>query len=459
MGYFICILLLLSSPLVRSTIHHTTSIKSPTQHSSPDHHHRHHRRLQRERESTVVDLKMLNIVILVVVVMGFEVKKTIQLKSNHPLHEVVERINEKGGPYIGVVMAYPTEELALLSSGFFLPSSDLPSLHLSERTELRRIESVEMKARCGLISVKREKEEDEVIPAVVEQSQGHKLAQSGQRVLRWSLRQVGQISLLWRFEGRRTFNIGKIKGVDVIYVMTGEQTLNAGITVQILLDVFDIKGIVHYGIAGSANDSMSLGDVSIPKYVAFTGSWNWKEFHSEKGDLPELKFGAYNFPEKGDNLLAKIEFTSQQLYSNGRPMEEVFWLPIDPKWFSLASQLQDMKLVQCVNETYCLPGTPQVVYGLRASTADIFLDNVAYRKFLFSKFNISTVDEESSAVLMTALTSGVPCIVFRGVSDMAGAIDKLTLSSLYTLAAANAVSVAIEFIGLIGSTYQTLEDH
>ncbi|GMP25247.1 hypothetical protein CsSME_00002204 [Camellia sinensis var. sinensis] len=332
---------------------------------------------------------MLNIVILVVVVMGFEVKKTIQLKSNHPLHDVVERINEKGGPYIGVVMAYPTEELALLSSGFFLPSSDLPSLHLSGRT----------------------------------------------------------------------FNIGKIKGVDVIYVMTGEQTLNAGITVQILLDVFDIKGIVHYGIAGSANDSMSLGDVSIPKYVAFTGSWNWKEFHSEKGDLPELKFGAYNFPEKGDNLLAKIEFTSQQLYSNGRPMEEVFWLPIDPKWFSLASQLQDMKLVQCVNETYCLPGTPQVVYGLRASTADIFLDNVAYRKFLFSEFNISTVDEESSAVLMTALTSGVPCIVFRGVSDMAGATDKLTLSSLYTLAAANAVSVAIEFIGLIGSTYQTLEDH
>ncbi|KAI8032381.1 Bark storage protein A [Camellia lanceoleosa] len=247
---------------------------------------------------------MLKIVILVVVVMGFDVKKTIQLKSNHPLHDVVERINEKGGPYIGVVMAYPTEELALLSSGFFLPSSGLPSLQLSGRT----------------------------------------------------------------------FNIGKIKGVDVIYVMTGEQTLNAGITVQILLDVFDIKGIVHYGIAGSANDSLSLGDVSIPKYVAFTGSWNWKEFHSEKGDLPELKFGAYNFPEKGDNLLAKIEFTSQQLYSNGQPMEEVFWLPIEPKWFSLASQLQDMKLVQCVNETYCLRNTTSCLW-IESFSSDIFLDN------------------------------------------------------------------------------------
>ncbi|CAL5323515.1 unnamed protein product [Camellia sinensis] len=393
---------------------------------------------------------MLNIVILVVVVMGFEVKKTIQLKSNHPLHDVVERINEKGGPYIGVVMAYPTEELALLSSGFFLPSSDLPSLHLSECQNESSMWTDIGEAREG------GKGGHTGSGGAITGAQVSTIrAESVKVVPKASRANFAPLAL----RRGRTFNIGKIKGVDVIYVMTGEQTLNAGITVQILLDVFDVKGIVHYGIAGSANDSMSLGDVSIPKYVAFTGSWNWKEFHSEKGDLPELKFGAYNFPEKGDNLLAKIEFTSQQLYSNGQPMEEVFWLPIEPKWFSLASQLQDMKLVQCVNETYCLPGTPQVVYGLRASTADIFLDNVAYRKFLFSEFNISTVDEESSAVLMTALTSGVPCIVFRGVSDMAGATDKLTLSSLYTLAAANAVSVAIEFIGLIGSTYQTLEDH
>lgn len=61
---------------------------------------------------------------------------------------------------------------------------------------------------------------------------------------------------------------------------------------------------------------------------------------------------------------------------------------------------QDLELQQCVNETYCLPETPKVVYGLRASTADIFVDNAAYRKFLFSEFNVSTVDEESSAILM-----------------------------------------------------------
>lgn len=65
-----------------------------------------------------------------------------------------------------------------------------------------------------------------------------------------------------------------------------------------------------------------------------------KEFRSADGELTELKFGAFNFPEKGDNLLAKIDFTPQQLYSAGKPMEEVFWLPIEPKFFNIATTLQ-----------------------------------------------------------------------------------------------------------------------
>ncbi|XP_052198834.1 bark storage protein A-like isoform X2 [Diospyros lotus] len=326
---------------------------------------------------------------IALLVVASNVEQSVQLKSNHPLHSAVDRINQNGGPYIGMLMAYSTEESALLDSGLFFPSSDLPSVD---------------------------------------------------------------------FSGRR-FNIGKIRDVDVIYVMTGQQTLNAGITVQMLVGAFDVKGIVFYGTAGSANDSLNIGDVSVPKYVAYTASWKWKEFRSEKGGLAELEFGAYNFPTKGDNLFAKVEFTPQEVYSNGQPMEELFWLEVEPKWFVLASQLQNMELLQCVNETHCLPEMPKVVYGLRASTADIFLDNAAYRKFLFDEFNVSTVDEESSAIVMASLTNGVPCIVFRGVSDLAGAgPEKFRSSSLSSLASANAFSVAVEFLGLIGPADQT-QDH
>ncbi|XP_030934660.1 bark storage protein A-like [Quercus lobata] len=324
-----------------------------------------------------VDLQVMLVVGLLVML---QLQQSLQLRSSHPMHGVVDKINEKAGPYIGLVMTFPTEELALIDSAFFVPSSEIPWVDLA---------------------------------------------------------------------GRR-FNIGTIKGEDVIYVMTGEQTVNAGMTVQILLDTFDIIGIVHYGIAGSSNDSVYIGDVSVPNYVAYTGSWTWKEFRSAEENVTELNFGNFNFPEKGENLLAMIDFTPQQLYSVGKPMEEVFWLPIDPKLFNIASELQDVKLKQCVSETYCLPETPKVVYGLRGSTADIYLDNAAYREFLFKAFNVSTVDEESAAIVMTSLSNGVPCIVFRGVSDYAGGEGLLSSTSLTYLAAVNALSVAVEFIGLFG---------
>ena len=65
---------------------------------------------------------------------------------------------------------------------------------------------------------------------------------------------------------------------------------------------------------------------------------------------------------------------------------------------------QDVKLEQCLNDTYCLPEKPKVAYGLRGSSADIFVDNAAYNDFLFKTFNISTVDEESAAVVMVSTT-------------------------------------------------------
>lgn len=43
-----------------------------------------------------------------------------------------------------------------------------------------------------------------------------------------------------------------------------------------LVDKFNIKGIVHYGTSGSANYALSLGSVGIPTHVAFTSSWDWK---------------------------------------------------------------------------------------------------------------------------------------------------------------------------------------
>ena len=52
--------------------------------------------------------------------------------------------------------------------------------------------------------------------------------------------------------------------------------LNAGITTQLLLSLFKVEGVLHYGIAGNANPDLQIGDVTIPQYWAHTGLWNWQ---------------------------------------------------------------------------------------------------------------------------------------------------------------------------------------
>ncbi|KAF0911721.1 hypothetical protein E2562_011719 [Oryza meyeriana var. granulata] len=116
--------------------------------------------------------------------------------------------------------------------------------------------------------------------------------------------------------GRR-FHIGSIRGVNVIYALTGQRRLNAAVTVQTLIDVFSVSGIVHYGTAGSSNDSMSFGDVSVPKFVAYTGAWTWKKFKSLRESDTELSFGEYNVPNGGENLLGALKYRNEELYSVG----------------------------------------------------------------------------------------------------------------------------------------------
>ncbi|KAF5735434.1 hypothetical protein HS088_TW15G00940 [Tripterygium wilfordii] len=81
----------------------------------------------------------------------------------------------------------------------------------------------------------------------------------------------------------------------------------------------------------------------------------------EKGNQ-QNKIWSLQFQEIGENLLAKIEFTLQQLYSTGKQMKEAIWLPICSKWFHIASELQTSLSNGVPRSVFCgvsdLAGTP-----------------------------------------------------------------------------------------------------
>ncbi|KAI5069159.1 hypothetical protein GOP47_0015460 [Adiantum capillus-veneris] len=271
--------------------------------------------------------------------------------------------------------------------------------------------------------------------------------------------------------GRR-FHVGEVAGRRVLAVMTGLGMLNTGITTQLLLTYFDISGVLHYGIAGNADDELNIGDITIPRYWAHTGLWEWERYAGEsfgrklfrmaKGEFIEaedlgcLEIGNYNDPRgNGSNMLSKICYEAEEVLPvNGTPetVEQHFWVPVDESYYQIAAQItsKSLNLKRCTNESNCLSQAPQVVTVSRGVSANIFVDNAAYRSFLHDHFNVSLVDEESAGVALTCLTNNVSFIAFRALSDLAGGSDEANEAEIfYNLAATNAVIVLTAFIRML----------
>ncbi|XP_065848629.1 bark storage protein A [Euphorbia lathyris] len=271
------------------------------------------------------------------------------------------------------------------------------------------------------------------------------------------------------FSGRR-FRIGEVENVKVIIVMTGLSMLNAGVSTELLLSLFKVKGVVHYGIAGNANPSFQIGDVTIPQFWAHTGLWVWQRDGDDGNDELPLesnkdytrKIGFLRFSDYNDkngekpvkNMLNNVWYQPEEIFPvNGIPevRQRVFWVPVDRHYFKIAKKLQGVKLSACVNSTNCLPRTPVVVRVKNGISGNIFVDNSGYREFLSSKFNATPVDMESAAVALICYQQRTPFIAIRSLSDLAGGGSAISNESdmFSSLAAQNAVLALLKFISLL----------
>ncbi|KAL8204999.1 hypothetical protein R6Q57_010622 [Mikania cordata] len=269
--------------------------------------------------------------------------------------------------------------------------------------------------------------------------------------------------------GGRRFRFGSIGDKQVILVMTGLGMLNSGVTTQLLLSLFDVKGVVHYGIAGNANPSFHIGDVVISQYWAHSALWSWQRYGlgSEDTlplegngdytrDIGYLNIANYSTNFESGNLLNNIWYQPEEIFPvDGTPEERqhVFWVPVYSGYLKLAKNLESLTLEKCVNTTTCLTIPPRVAIVERGTSASIYLDNAAYRSFIYDQFNVTPVEMESAAVALISYQQKVPFIVIRALSDLAGGGEDESneADTFIDLASKNAVEVAVEFIKLIKS--------
>ncbi|XP_047952010.1 bark storage protein A-like [Salvia hispanica] len=267
----------------------------------------------------------------------------------------------------------------------------------------------------------------------------------------------------------RLFRFGTVAGQKAILVMTGLAMVNAGITTQLLVTLFNLKGVIHYGIAGNADPSLHIGDVAIPQYWSHSALWNWQRY----GDGPEnplaleaggdytrdigyIKFANYS-TKPTDNFLNNVWYQPEEVFPiDGTPEERqhIFWVPVDPHYFNLAKKLEEVTLEKCLNATLCLTYPPKITRVARGTSASIYVDNAAYRSFIYDKFEVSPVEMESAAVALICHQQRVPFITFRALSDLAGGgTEESNEADTFTpLAATNSVEVVVQFINILSQS-------
>jgi adenosylhomocysteine nucleosidase len=174
----------------------------------------------------------------------------------------------------------------------------------------------------------------------------------------------------------RTFFSKREENHELILVECGLGKVNAALVSTLLIQEFDCELLIFSGVAGGIDPEMEIGEVVVGE------------------SLIQYDYGALN-----DGQL--------QVYRAGS-------IPMGPPNNSVDFTL-DTEIKKIIKAA--LPGVRMGTI----LTGDVFLQCGETRKFLFEKFGAQAIEMEGGAVAQVAEQFGIPAIVVRCLSDLAGA--------------------------------------
>ncbi len=193
------------------------------------------------------------------------------------------------------------------------------------------------------------------------------------------------------------FAEGELAGVDVVLLKSGIGKVNAAIATTLMIQIYQPDYIINTGSAGGFNQELSVGDIVVADEL---------RYH----DVDATVFG-YDFGQ----------------------------VPGMP-----ASYLPDSRLVDLA-----LKSGEQldahVVKGLITSS-DSFMDDLERVNVVRRQFpGVKAAEMESTAIAQTAWQFGVPFVIIRSLSDIAGS-DSLTSYEQFLVQASINSAALVELI-------------
>jgi len=243
----------------------------------------------------------------------------------------------------------------------------------------------------------------------------------------------------------RSVYIGTLAGHKVLLTLSGVSMVNAAMTTQAVIDHFRVDRILFSGIAGGVNPNLRVGDVVAP------AQWSQYQENLFARQLPSGEFAppswfTVTLPNYGMMFPDKVDITTV----NG-PVDQqtsVDWFQADPAMLAVAAQVAaTVELDSCTPSGVCLTEEPVVKTGGNGVSGPTFVDNADYRDYAWATWQTDALDMESAAVAHVATVNGVPFLVFRSLSDLAGGgSGENEIGIFFQLAANNSAKLLVAFL-------------
>jgi adenosylhomocysteine nucleosidase len=203
------------------------------------------------------------------------------------------------------------------------------------------------------------------------------------------------------------FSTGSINGQEIILLKSGIGKVNAALSTTLLLHQFKPAYVINTGSAGGYLESLNVGDVVISSEVKHHDV-DVTVFNYEYGQVPGLP-----------------------------PAFEA-----DPKLVGIA----EMSAKQITDL--------QVVTGLIA-TGDSFMNDPERVKFVREKFqDLYAVEMEAAAVAQVCYQFGIPFVVIRALSDIAGKESNVSFDQFLETAAVNSSDLVLKMLNEVKNSLQ-----
>jgi adenosylhomocysteine nucleosidase len=195
------------------------------------------------------------------------------------------------------------------------------------------------------------------------------------------------------------YTSGTMKGKEVILLRSGIGKVNAAMSTAVLLQHFKPDAIINTGSAGGFDPSLNVGDVVISTEVRHHDV-DVTAFGYEYGQVPQLP----------------AAFTA------------------------------DEKLKKAAVESVRELGDAQVVSGLIA-TGDSFMNDPARVEAIRDKFTgLQAVEMEAAAIAQVAHQFGVPFVIIRSLSDIAGKESDVSFEQYLEKAALHSAKMVMNIV-------------